>query len=224
VTDVSGGRRELRKAQTRAEIRAAAHRLFDEHGFETVTMTDIAAAADVAAQTVFNHFDSKEALFFDGRVPALTGPADAVTGRPPGMSALTALRCRVETDIGALLAREELPERRGYVEAMVGSPDLRERGRTLMGDAVELTTDALAAALPSHPGQDPAVVRLFCRLTAELFFNAGRVLAIEHRRTGLAEGWTAAGQTAAQATAAATFAVLEDGARQLAARLGLAVD
>ena len=224
MRDVSGGRRELRKAQTRAEIRAAAHRLFDEHGFETVTLADIAAAADVAVQTVFNHFDSKEALFFDGRVPALTGPADAIAGRAPGTSPLTALRCQVERDISELLAGEELPERRSYVEAMVGSPDLRARGRALMGDAVELATDALAAALAARPGQDPAAVRLFSRLTAELFLNAGRVLAIEHRRTGLAAGWTAAGQAAAQATAAATFAALEDGARQLAARLGLAVD
>jgi len=224
VKDVSGGRRELRKAQTRADIRAAAHQLFAERGFEAVTTADIAAAADVAVQTVFNHFESKEALFFDGRIPEITGPAAAIAGRPPGTGPLTALRCQVEQDISGLVAGEGLPERRSYVEAMVHSPDLQARGRALMGQAVELTADALATALAGPARPAPAPVQLLSRLTAELFFNAGRVLAGEHRRTGLTEGWTAAGQAAAQAAVTATFAVLEDAVRQLAGQLGLSVD
>ena len=62
-------RRARKKAQTRALIRDTARRLFAERGFEAVTTADVAAAADVAVQTVFNHFSSKEELFFDGRTP-----------------------------------------------------------------------------------------------------------------------------------------------------------
>ncbi|QXG74601.1 TetR family transcriptional regulator [Modestobacter sp. L9-4] len=221
--DVTGGRRELRKAQTRAEIRAAAHRLFAERGFDAVTTADVAAAADVAVQTVFNHFESKEALFFDGRIPSLSGPAEAIASCPPGTSPLTALRRQVEQDISALLAREASPERRSYVEAMVATPHLQERGRMLMVEALELATEALNTALSGGAPATPRV-RLFSRLTVEMFFNASRVLAVEHRRTGLAEGWTAAGQAAAQDAVTATLAVLEDGARQLAGRLGVPVD
>src|SRR3954463_5336362 len=84
-------RRARKKAQTRELIRDVAQSLFDERGFESVTIAEIARDADVAVQTVFNHFATKEELFFDGRVPWLEGPAAAVAGRgqvPP----LTALR------------------------------------------------------------------------------------------------------------------------------------
>ena len=81
MTDATGGRRELRKARTRAEVRATAQRLFAERGFDEVTIADVAAAADVAVQTVFNHFETKEALFFDGRTPWVEGSAAAVSRR-----------------------------------------------------------------------------------------------------------------------------------------------
>ncbi|MCZ2830897.1 TetR family transcriptional regulator [Modestobacter sp. VKM Ac-2986] len=224
MEDVTGGRRELRKARTRAEIRAAAHRLFAERGFEAVTTADIAAAADVAVQTVFNHFESKEALFHDGRIPDISGPAAAVAGRPPGTGPLTALRRQVERDISALVADAGRPERSSYVEAMVHSPDLQTRSRMLVAEAVELTVDALATALAGPARPAPAPVELLARLAAELFFNAGAVLVAEHRRTGLAEGWTPAGQAAALAAVTATFGVLEDAVRELAGQLGLSVD
>ena len=70
-------RRARKKAQTREQIRGIAHQLFDERGFEAVTIADVARTADVAVQTVFNHFATKEELFFDGRVPWVEGPADA---------------------------------------------------------------------------------------------------------------------------------------------------
>ena len=43
-----------------------------------VTLTDVAREADVAVQTVFNHFATKEDLFFDGRAPWVDGLAAAV--------------------------------------------------------------------------------------------------------------------------------------------------
>ena len=58
----------LRKRQielTREEIAQSARRLFLERGFDAVTVAEVARAADVAVQTVFNHFPTKEDLFFD---------------------------------------------------------------------------------------------------------------------------------------------------------------
>jgi AcrR family transcriptional regulator len=46
----------------RAELLAAATRLFEERGFEAVTVADIAAAAGVAKGTFYLYFDSKEGL------------------------------------------------------------------------------------------------------------------------------------------------------------------
>jgi len=76
-------RRARKKAQTREQIRTVAHRLFADVSFTAVTIADIAREADVAVQTVFNHFATKEELFFDGRTPWVEGPAAAVRTRRP---------------------------------------------------------------------------------------------------------------------------------------------
>ena len=39
--------------------------LFAEHGFDAVTVDQVAAAADVAKKTVFNYFPTKEDLVFE---------------------------------------------------------------------------------------------------------------------------------------------------------------
>jgi AcrR family transcriptional regulator len=57
-----GSRRARKKDRTRAEIFRAAIDLFGERGFETVTVEQICAAADVAKGTFFLHFSSKAAL------------------------------------------------------------------------------------------------------------------------------------------------------------------
>ena len=76
-------RRARKKAQTREQIRGVAHRLFDERGFDEVTIADVARAADVAVQTVFNHFATKEERFYDGRGPEIDAPSTAIRSRDP---------------------------------------------------------------------------------------------------------------------------------------------
>ncbi|MBM7369032.1 TetR family transcriptional regulator [Gordonia hydrophobica] len=54
------GLRERQKAQTRADIRAAALTLFTENGYEATTVAQIAEAANVSHTTFFRYFQSKE--------------------------------------------------------------------------------------------------------------------------------------------------------------------
>ncbi|MCA8428752.1 TetR/AcrR family transcriptional regulator [Burkholderia seminalis] len=56
------GRRARKRIQMLAHLAATAARLFDAHGYEAVTMEQIAAEADVAKRTLYNHFPTKEAV------------------------------------------------------------------------------------------------------------------------------------------------------------------
>lgn len=51
-----------KRQQTRDHIAATAHALFERDGYEAVTMEQIAAQADVARGTLYNHFPVKEAV------------------------------------------------------------------------------------------------------------------------------------------------------------------
>jgi AcrR family transcriptional regulator len=54
-----------RRQQTRAEILHAAFELFAKHGYESVSMDTIAAAAGVSRATLFNYFPQKELMLRD---------------------------------------------------------------------------------------------------------------------------------------------------------------
>lgn len=56
------GLRDRKKARRRDEIIAAARELFTVQGIDATTMTEIAAAAEVSAPTVFNYFGSKDGI------------------------------------------------------------------------------------------------------------------------------------------------------------------
>lgn len=55
-------RRGRKRENTADNLAATAFALFARHGYDTVTMEQIAAAADVAKRTLYNHFPVKEAL------------------------------------------------------------------------------------------------------------------------------------------------------------------
>jgi AcrR family transcriptional regulator len=58
----SAGRRRLKKSQRREVIEHAASALFAEHGYAGTRLEDIAAAAGVTKQLLYQHFPSKKAL------------------------------------------------------------------------------------------------------------------------------------------------------------------
>jgi AcrR family transcriptional regulator len=215
-------RRARKKARTRAEIRRTAQELFAERGFDAVTIADIAATADVAVQTVFNHFPTKEALFFADRTPWVEGPADAVRTREPGVGPLTALRTYTMRHFVGVVAASTTPERRQVVELVRASSSLCAFERELVHRSEERLAAALADAWrdPAPGGADPADddrdpappcphVRIAASLTAALWCSAASTLTFELRDVQDPDADAAAIQHAVETLADRVFARLE---------------
>ncbi|MGD0880318.1 MAG: TetR/AcrR family transcriptional regulator [Acidimicrobiales bacterium] len=79
--DRNEGLRERKKRQVRQRISDVATAMFLVHGFDNVTVAQIAAESDVSQQTVFNYFTTKESMFFDRTEPMITAVAEAVRER-----------------------------------------------------------------------------------------------------------------------------------------------
>ncbi|TDC28904.1 TetR/AcrR family transcriptional regulator [Kribbella albertanoniae] len=134
------GRRERKKQQTKAAISAVATQLFLERGFEAVTVAEVAQAADVAVQTVFNHFPAKEDLFFDEK-GWWVGPARAIhesAGDP-----LDVLEAHYLAMIRERLEVGHLATWKQFVRTIESSPALLARRRLYVDELVRFLARAL---------------------------------------------------------------------------------
>ena len=86
------GLRERKKQQTRRAISDAAMRLFLERGFDQVSVAEVARAADVSEETVFNYFPTKEDLVYERMDTFEHELLAAVRERPVGESRLARVR------------------------------------------------------------------------------------------------------------------------------------
>ena len=159
------GLRARRQARTRAAIVTAALDLFVQRGYDAVTVTDIAARADIGRTTFFRYFaDKSDVLFADG--PELTAvllgaAAEAAAADPdPDGSPGHALRI-ARPAMRALIGRiEQYDDRLAAYQSIIGAQDgLRARSllkqeqymtdlsRALAGHGVPVTTARLTANL-----------------------------------------------------------------------------
>jgi AcrR family transcriptional regulator len=86
------GLRERKKNATWELLRKTALELFEESGFEDVSVAEIAAAAEVSKATVFNYFPTKEDLVIGGMKRHTGDAARIVRERAKGQTPLEALR------------------------------------------------------------------------------------------------------------------------------------
>ena len=148
------GLRARKKAAMREAISNVATRLFIERGFDNVTITDIAAEADVSRLTVFNYFPRKEDLFFDREGEAEALIAAALANRATGEAPLTVLHRLVRTLIehGHPFTRVT-PGVVHFWNTVRKSPALSARGRELRNEFAEWLAKALAETI-GRPGVD----------------------------------------------------------------------
>jgi AcrR family transcriptional regulator len=96
------GLRERKKARTRRLIADTAARLFAEHGYEHVAVSDVAREAEVAEQTVYNYFRTKEQLVTDREEQIRQRLCDLVRDRPSGTSPAAAIRSYVLDSVAGI--------------------------------------------------------------------------------------------------------------------------
>jgi AcrR family transcriptional regulator len=200
------GLREQKKRQTRQQIADAAATLFATHGFENVTVQDVARAAEVSEQTVYNYFPSKEHLVFDRAEEMEAALLDDVRSRPPGTSVLAVIRARATRLLdGMASVPPHITGEGGMPHLVATSPGLRRWAHDLFAQ----NADVLAQALAAEHGHPEDVIR--SRAVAQALLAPLHVAILEVGRQ------TAAGATMAQAVAAvrpsveAAFDQLEQG-------------
>ncbi|MBT2410121.1 TetR/AcrR family transcriptional regulator [Streptomyces sp. ISL-12] len=122
------GLRERKKRQTRQYISDVATGLFLARGFDAVTVAEVARAADVSVNTVYNYFPAKEDLFLDRSQGVIDRLARWVRGRRAGESAAAAVLRELREEVESVSPRIGLMA--GYAEFMrviEDSPALRSR-------------------------------------------------------------------------------------------------
>jgi len=152
----SPGLRERKKARTRRLIADTAGRLFAERGYEHVAVTDVAREAEVAEQTVYNYFPTKEQLVTDREQQIQDRLCDLIRSRLPGVTPAAAVRDFVLESVAGIrsipedLWRGEL----GYLAAI--SPAVHR----LVLELADRQAAALAEVISDTTGGPPEVARL----------------------------------------------------------------
>ncbi|MER5618265.1 MULTISPECIES: TetR/AcrR family transcriptional regulator [unclassified Streptomyces] len=152
------GLRERKKRQTRQHLSDVATGLFLERGFDAVTIAEIARAADVSVNTVYNYFPTKEDLFLDRGRSIVDRLSRYVRGRDRGESAADAvlreLRIQVE-GVSPTVGLMEGYER--FMRVIEGADGLKARLWHVQQEAVQHLETTLQEECGTEPG-DPAPV------------------------------------------------------------------
>src|SRR5215472_17441576 len=177
IPDMASGLRERRKQETRQAISDIATMMFVKHGFDEVTIAQVAGAAGVAKMTVTNYFPRKEDLVFDRAEAVERHLADVIAARAPGESMLAAIR----RDYAEAVARADVRlglSSPGFARMILNSPGLVSRAREMLERRERALGDAIAAETGTDNPQQ--------RLVAALLASVHRVLADEATQRSLA--------------------------------------
>jgi AcrR family transcriptional regulator len=141
TSSLPAGLRERKKAKTRAAIREHAMRLFEEQGYASTTVDQIAEAAEVSQSTFFRYYPTKEDVILTDDFDPLI--ADAIRAQPPGTPPLRALMDGLREVFQTMNDADwELERRRQRLYETV--PELRARAMQQFAAAVDLLADVLA--------------------------------------------------------------------------------
>jgi len=136
--------RERKKAKTREAIRREALRLFDENGYATTTVEQIADAADVSPSTFFRYFPSKESvLLADGIDPVMM---EALARQPADLSPVAAVRKAAEETFTAM-SEDQWEAERTRQRLIFSIPEIKAAHYDEYYRTIRMLADALSQRL-----------------------------------------------------------------------------
>lgn len=153
---VTEGRRERKKRLTAERIALAAGTLFGRRGYEAVSVAEIAEAADVSEQTVYNHFATKEDLVFDRTDELDAALADAIAQRPPETPAAAAVAPILHGILDRISVLTFDQHSGGMPSLAAASPALQRAG--LQRTRRHAATIARALAVDGAPSPEDSIV------------------------------------------------------------------
>ena len=181
------GLRDQKKQETRRRLADLATALFAQHGFDNVSVADVAAAARVSKMTVFNYFPRKEDLFFDRGPEFAALLTAAVRDRRPAQTPVAAVR-----DLVLRLLDERHPvagfsdTAPAFWQIILDSPTLRARAREAVDELETLLASLFAESYDDrHARLNAGLVVAAWRVS--YLTGARRIMAGERTDTFFAE-------------------------------------
>ncbi|MER6007570.1 TetR/AcrR family transcriptional regulator [Nonomuraea angiospora] len=204
------GLRERKKRETRQRIADIAMGLFMAKGFDNVTVAEVARAADVSVNTVFNYFGTKEDLFADRQDVAIDLAPQVLREREPGESVVGAFRRDFFDALDTRHWRYGLSQGSDVFARIVGeAPSLVAKLREMHEKREDALTRALADELEADADD------LTPRLVATHILSTTRILTHSSVRRQLAgEQWESI-EPDLRAQADKAFDLLESGIGEL---------
>lgn len=152
------GLRERKKRQTRQHLSDVATGLFLERGFDAVTIAEVARAADVSVNTVYNYFPTKEDLFLDRSSGIVDRLSRYVRGRDRGESAADAVLRELRIQVEGVSPAVGLMEGyKSFMRVIQGADGLKARLWHVQQEALLRLEETLLEESGAEPG-DPVPV------------------------------------------------------------------
>jgi AcrR family transcriptional regulator len=150
------GLRERKKARTRQIIADAAARLFAARGYEQVAVSEVARAAEVSEQTVYNYFQTKEQLVTDRDQQVQDELCRRIRARAPGTTPAAAIRDFVLDTVEGIrrIPAEQWRGELGFLAAI--SPTVRR----LSLEMSDRQASTLATVIAETEAVAPEIARL----------------------------------------------------------------
>jgi AcrR family transcriptional regulator len=212
IAEPEPGLRERKKRRTRQQIADVAWRLFEQRGFDAVSVAEIARAAEVSEATVFNYFPAKEDLVYELMASYEDEVLTAVGSRPDGRSVVAAFGAYVVEPRGLLTSSDAdaIGNIAAVTRLILGSRVLLARERELWD---QYTTN-LATLIAEERGLAPDDVETW--VVANALIGVQRALVNDVRRQVLAGVATQTIARRVRARGRRAFGLLESGLDQAA--------